>query len=119
VVTGSDVQRWFSEALGDRPIWRLQDLADMAKAGQAVIWRGDASALFLRLDDYPNGERLIEVGPAGGNLEEILASVPKIEAWARSVGCTQAHVHAGRRGWGSVLKSQGYEVFSTCLRKLL
>lgn len=119
MVTREQIHAWFSEALGDDGIWTVEDLRQMIADGHALLWVNENSALFLRIDDYPNGQRVIEVGPAGGDLDEILECVPRIEAWARENGCTQAHVQAGRVGWARALSPQGYEVFSTTIRKVL
>lgn len=119
MVTGEDIVNWFSDALGEQPIWTVEDLARQVADGRATIWKNDRSALFLRIDDYPNGERVVEVGPAGGDMAEIVDSVPRIEAWARERGCTQAHVWSGRKGWERVLEPQGYGVISTVIRKKL
>lgn len=114
-----NIDEAFAQALGERPLWRVADLQAMTQRGEAMLWTGPASALFCRFDEYPTGERTIDVGPACGNLAEILANVPAMEDWARAKGCTQAFVHAGRTGWARALAPQGYEVFSTVLRKLL
>ena len=119
MVTGEEIAGWFAEALGKQPIWTVEDLAFQVTTGGAAIWKNERSALFLRIDDYPNGERVIEVGPAGGDMAEIIESVPRIEAWARERGCTQAHVWSGRKGWERALQPQGYEVISTVIRKVL
>ncbi|NBW13799.1 MAG: hypothetical protein EBR82_37940 [Caulobacteraceae bacterium] len=110
---------WFADALGDDPVWTVRDLFEMVRRGEGTIWPNERSALFLKFNDYPNGEKVIEVGPAGGDLEEILASVPRIEAWARANGRTQAIVYAGREGWRRALAPQGYEMFQIALRKVL
>ena len=119
MVTREQVTAWFAEALGPDGLWTVEDLLAMIARGEATIWANDNSALFLRIDTYPNGEKVIEVGPAGGDMHEIIESVPRIEAWAREQGCTQAHVCAGRIGWSKALAPQGYEVFSTTIRKVL
>lgn len=97
------------------------DFQDMLSAGEATMWRGGASAVFLRRVAYErSGEVIMEAGPASGDLQEILSVVPQLEAWAREeCGCTQVHVHAGRGGWERALKRMGYEVFQVVLRKQL
>lgn len=102
-----------------RPLWTIDGLRRDYEAGVAKLWLGQKSAALFSFTDYlDTHERVIEVGPAGGDLAEIMAHVPWFEAEARRVGATQAHI-TGRRGWARQLKELGYEEWATIVRKIL
>ncbi len=104
----------------ERPLLRIDDLRAQLEASNARVWAGERSAIFTQFTAYPQVAELIcEAGPAGGDLHEIREMIPRIEAWARVSGCTQAMITAGRRGWARALRDLGYEEYSTTLRKLL
>lgn len=107
-------------AIGERSLVPLSELQRRLDAGEATVWRGARSALYLRRIFYPESSELVmEAGPAEGDMEEILAAVPHLEAWARSIGCTQVHVYAGRAGWERALRAQDYGLYQIVLRKIL
>lgn len=107
-------------ALGERSVITLEAMQAELDCGAAQLCEFDGSAIFVRRIEYPDAhEVVLEAGPAGGNKQEILEAVPRIEAWAKEIGCTQVHVHAGREGWAPLLKAQGYEVYQIILRKVL
>jgi len=107
------------KAQDKRPLWTLDDVCHDLVNGDARIWLGRKSCMVTVESDYPrSGERLIEAWLAGGELSEIVETIPRIEAYARMQGCTQAHV-SGRRGWERVLGPHGYDHYATVLRKLL
>ena len=89
-----------------------------ARAMCSNVWLGERSAIYTQVQRY-NDEIVFEAGPAGGELTEILAQVPRLTDVARDLGCTQAHIIAGRSGWARPLKSHGYEVYDMTLRKIL
>ncbi len=102
-----------------RPLWTLDGLRRDYEAGVAKLWTSDRSAILFSFTDYlDTGERVIEVGPAGGDLAEIMAHLSWFEAEARRVGATQAHI-TGRRGWARQLRELGYEEWATIVRKIL
>lgn len=101
-----------------RPLWTLSDVrADLA-AGGSKLWLGERSAMVTSESDYANGERLIEAWLAAGDLREITGAIPRLEAYARERGMTQAHV-TGRHGWLRTLQPFGYGYHATTVRKLL
>lgn len=106
-------------ALGERSLLTVDDLKEAMRNG-AHLLTTPRSAIFVSVNDYEAArERAALVGPAVGNLAEILDALPHLEEWARGEGCTQAHVIAGRKGWARVLKAHGYEEYSTTMRKFL
>ncbi len=80
-------------------------LADLA-SGRAHLWAGKAAALVTQCVVDDRGACL-HVWLAGGDLDEILAMRPGVEAWARGRGCERVTIN-GRRGWTRVLGRYGY-----------
>ena len=108
---------WIAEGLGES-LLKIEDIEAALARGEAVLWPGEHCALVSEFVTYPSGERASQVMSAGGDLAEILAMVPGMEAFARLNGCAVSTVE-GRRGWEKVLKAAGYEFLSIKLRKPL
>jgi hypothetical protein len=83
--------------------------------GQAQLWVGERCAMVTQCVPEPAG-LCIHAWLAGGDLEEIKAMVPGIEAWARAAGCDYATI-TGRTGWLRALQPQGYSVAGSELKK--
>lgn len=106
----------------ERPLLHLADIADMLSRHEqtgAVLYTGERSAIFTWVEACADGELVLHVGPAGGDLGEIMAALPELEARNRARGITQIMVTAGREGWARMLKPHGYEHYSTTLRKII
>ncbi|HEX4198751.1 MAG TPA: hypothetical protein VHZ26_15040 [Caulobacteraceae bacterium] len=108
---------WIAEGLAGS-LLKIEDVEAALARGEAVLWPGERCALVSEFVSYPSGERASQVMSAGGDLGEILAMVPGMEAFARLNGCAISIVE-GRRGWERVLKPAGYEFLSIKLRKTL
>ena len=107
------------EALGHRPLMTLNDMVAELGLGHAHMLTTAKSLIYVRLDQpVLSKERGVLVGPAAGDLNEIIEALPHLEEWARGEKCTQALV-TGRRGWVRALAPHGYEEYATVLRKLL
>lgn len=104
----------------ERPLIDTEDFRRRVESDEAAnLWLGERSAVFTAIVDYPTrGERVLEVGPAGGDLEEIIAAFPVFDAVAREAGCTQAHLSAGRAGIARVFRKFGFEDYAHVSRKL-
>lgn len=106
-------------ALGERSLVTIDDLRRALEAGVGHLLTTQQSVIFVSVDDHLRaGERVVNVGPAAGNLEEIMEALPHLEDWARQEGCSQVQVH-GRRGWVRALRGHGYDEYQTTVRKLL
>ena len=104
----------------ERPLVTPEELKAQVDRGEATIWQTPNSALYLRRVEYHGtGEVVLEAGPAAGNMAEIIAAIPSLERWAREIGCTQVHVHAGRDEWEKALKAHGYAFEKIVLRKVI
>jgi hypothetical protein len=108
---------WIADGLGDG-LLKIEDIEQALSNGEAVLWPGEKSAIVTEFVTYPSGERASQVMSAGGDLAEILAMVPGMEAFARLNGCSRSIVE-GRRGWEKVLRSAGYAYLSSKLGKAL
>jgi hypothetical protein len=88
----------------------MHTLADVQKAideGRAIFWPGVNSAIITEIIEYPQ-QRTLHFWLAGGNLAELEAMYPLIEAWGREQGCTAATT-VGRPGWErTFLKREGW-----------
>jgi len=91
------------------------DLLDDIARGFVQLWTGRHAAMATQLVRDPAS---IHCWLAGGDLDEILALMPGLEAYGRAMGCTHATVD-GRKGWARVLKPYGYERDGAELRKVL
>lgn len=107
----------FAEAMGDG-LWTIEDLEAKIAHRRAFLFPGANSAVVTEIVEYPGGERAMQTLWACGDIEEVVALAPGIEATARMMGCTCMIVE-GRRSWERVLKASGYDFMSTTLRKAL
>jgi hypothetical protein len=106
-------------SLGPRSLVTIDDMRAQIAASQGHCLTTPRSVIYVTIEDYErSGERVAQVGPAAGDLDEIMEALPHMEAWARAEGCTQVQVH-GRRGWVRALTASGYEEHATIVRKLL
>jgi hypothetical protein len=83
---------------------------------RAQLWRGERSAMVTQLvaADPPN----VTVWKGGGDLGDLLALQPGVEAWARQQGAREARIN-GRPGWARALRSRGFHGYDGELRKVL
>lgn len=104
----------FAAAL-EGSIYDLADLERKIGQGRAYLFPGVGAAVVGEKVAYP-GETVFQTLWAVGDVEEILALTPGIEAFARLIGCASMLVE-GRRGWERSLKHLGYDFWSITLRK--
>lgn len=97
----------------------LEDVLEMVRNKQLQFWPGTASVILTEIQEYPR-QRVLNVFLAGGNLAEIEAMAPGIEAWAREVeGCTSM-LFTGREGWErTFLTRTGWTPVARVFRKPL
>ena len=87
----------------------VEDVARLIERGCAHFWPGRRSAAVTEFCDYPRF-RACNLWLLGGDLKELAALQPKIEAWARAQGCRQLQAGglAQRRGWERVGAALGF-----------
>jgi hypothetical protein len=102
----------------DGGLYTLDELEAEIARGETYFWPGANAAVVAKPVSYPNGAKAMTTLWAVGDLDEVLALAPGIEATARLVGCTLMLVE-GRKGWEKLLKPQGYEPWSVTVAKVL
>ncbi|MBP2301577.1 hypothetical protein [Azospirillum picis] len=80
----------------------IEDIREGCLAGNLQFWPGKSAAIVTEICTYPR-LKAVNFFLVGGDLEELLAMKPVIEAWAKRLGCTRAQC-GGRFGWERVLK---------------
>lgn len=96
----------------------LAEVKEHIEDGKMQLWAGVTSAIVTELVDYPR-HRALHFTLAGGNLPEIEAMLPVIEAWGRSQGATRSTL-SGRPGWTrSFLRDQGWRATHVLMTKAL
>lgn len=105
----------FAEAM-DGALYTIDDLEQRVAAKRAILFAGKESAIVGQVDEYVGGSRALQLLWACGEVAEIVAMLPGIEALARIQGCDRVVVE-GRRAWERMLKGSGYDFFSVTLQK--
>lgn len=95
----------------------VEDLERKIGQGRAYLFPGKNAAVVAEKAEY-SGQTVFQCLWSVGDLDEVLALAPGIEAFGRLIGCSEMLVE-GRRGWEKVLKPLGYEFFSVTMRKAL
>lgn len=96
----------------------LEDVQQGIEAGRLQYWPGVNSAIITEIIEYPQ-KRTLHFFLAGGNLAEIEAMYPAVEAWGRDQGCTVAST-SGRPGWErTFLKREGWKPRTVVMTKEL
>lgn len=109
----------FAEAMeDDASLYTIEDLEQRIATRRAFLFAGKESAVVAEVVDYPGGAKAMQMLWSCGDLGEIVALAPGIEAMARMVGCTKMIVE-GQKGWERVLKPHGYQFFSVTIAKEL
>lgn len=86
-------------------LWTLEAVEQEIRAGRAVLWPMERSAVVTQIHAHPNG-RVLRIWLAGGDLEELMHFLPAADEYAREQGCDWVEIE-GRPGWEKVLA--GYE----------
>lgn len=100
-------------ALDPREALTWDDVEDRLLNRKAQLWLGDGCAMVTEI--YGD---TIHVWLGGGTLRGLLELRPKVEAWARAVGCVAATIET-RPGWSRVLRRFGFERRGDELEKTL
>ena len=86
-------------------------------SGSLLLWEGRKSAILTEDVTYPQ-HKAVQVWLAGGDMDEIIAMTPGLEAAARMRGCDRVLIE-GREGWQKALSGLGYKPFSFTVVKEL
>lgn len=109
----SRCRAWLVPALDENT---EQELLQELLANRVQLWRGTRSAMLTQLVNGPEPFILVWLG--GGDLRELLALAPGVEAWARVHGARAARIN-GRPGWARALRLLGFQPDGDELRKAL
>jgi len=105
------VRNWLDQLDKHRP-----DL-EAAMEHNLRLWHTEKSIALTEVIEYPR-QKHYHVFAAGGDLDDIVATIPQIEQAARDAGCCKLTI-SGRRGWVRALVPQGWtEQFATCVRSI-
>lgn len=107
----------FAEAM-EGGLHSIESLEKLIGQGKAYFLPGKNSAVVAEKVTYDGGVSALQVLWAVGDVDEILALAPGLEAIGRLVGCSEMLVE-GRAGWTKILKAHGYSPWSVTLRKAL
>lgn len=84
----------------------IEDVERNVLSGRMALIARERSAYVVELITYPRLKTL-HVFLSGGDLDDIKAFDPQMDAIARSLGCSRITI-AGRRGFARALKGLGY-----------
>lgn len=107
----------FAEGMGGG-FWTIEDLEQKIAHRRAFFFPGANAAIIGQVVEYPGGQRTFESLWACGDVAEVVAMVPGVEAIARMMGCDSMLVE-GRDAWTRVLRGSGYTPWSRTLFKAL
>ena len=101
-------RKWIEDALEYAGgTHNFNDIAAAVLSDRFQIWPSNNAVVVTEIVVYPQLKDL-HFFLAGGNLDELKAMRPIIEAWGKEVGCTRVSL-AGRKGWErTFLKDEGY-----------
>jgi len=83
------------------------DVARAVQEGRMQAWLNGDTVVVTEIVQYPRGSS-INIFLAVGNLDEVMALQPQIEAFGKAHGCDRMHM-IGRPGWKAVLPKFGWE----------
>lgn len=84
-----------------------EDVASAVSQGRMQAWTNGDSLVVTEVLQYPRGSAL-NVFLAVGNIDEVMALQPSIEAFGRQHGCKALRME-GRKGWSRVLPEFGWK----------
>ena len=96
----------------------IDDVARLIEQGRAHFWPGQRCAVVTEFYEYPR-LKACNFWLLGGDLKELLALLPIIEAWARGQGCSRMLGGGPRPGWARILGPRGYRAGWTIYHKEL
>ena len=83
------------------------DVAAAVKAGRMQAWTRGDSLVVTEVLEFPQAKAL-NVFLAVGDLDEVMALQPDLEAFGRQHGCKAMRME-GRKGWRRVLPEHGWK----------
>lgn len=103
-------------ALLDPRCYSIEWLDQQILDSEALLFTSADAIIVVAVKRYPAGATELHGLVAAGEMEAILPLIGQAEDWARNLGVTFACI-ASRPGWERVLKTRGYRLYQTDLRK--
>jgi len=104
----------FAEAMKSS-FYSVEELERSIGQGKTLLFPGQNSAVTAVKAEYGTTS-VLQITWAVGELDEIRALLPGVEAVARILGCKEVLIE-GRKGWERVMRDEGFNFFSVTLRK--
>jgi hypothetical protein len=103
--------------------YTLSDIYNFLSRGTMQLWivaeELDLKSVFVtEIITYPRMRVCFIVLAAGEGLDDLVAQLDVVEQWAGELGVDELRIQ-GRRGWQRVLRSKGFSLSYTVLRKVL
>lgn len=114
-------ERWrpeFVRAIEPDGHWTIESIERDIREERSRLWVDGEAAVLVEFLDYAGGAKACQVLKAAGDLNALIATLPKLEAAAREAGCTEMLI-AGRAGWARLFEGRGYRPWSLTIRKEL
>lgn len=106
-------------AIIDERFYPLAWVDEQVAIGNFVLMSKGDSAILLSVKVYPSGLRELTGEAATGKRETIVSAlIPQAEQFGRAIGCETACI-SSREGWARIMKSHGYSLHQTSIRKAL
>ena len=103
----------------DPRFYTIEWLDGEVVCGRLLLLTHGDSAILFRVKVYTTGLKELVGELATGELLEITqALIPLAEQFGRSIGCERAVIES-RAGWVKAMRSYGYELHQTTIRKAL
>lgn len=116
-----DYQRWRPQLaeLLDTRFHTIDWLDREVLYGRLKLFSDEKSAIVVSIKTYPTGAKECHVEAAAGELAHLIGpAISRVEQWAANQGCVTVTIQS-REGWQKVMKTQGYELHQTAIRKEL
>ncbi len=116
-----EYQRWRGELalLLDTRFFTIDWLDREVLYGRLQLFSDEKSAIVVSVKTYPTGAKECHIECAAGELDHLIGpAIRRVEQWAAEQGCIVVTIQS-REGWQKVMKSQGYELYQTAIRKEL
>lgn len=103
----------------DQRFYPIEWLDDQVRSGNFVLLTQGESAILISVRTYPSGLRELHGECAVGKREVITdALIPIAIKFGQEIGCAFASI-SSRPGWDRVMRSKGWTVHQTTIRKAL
>jgi hypothetical protein len=86
------VRKHLEAALAHEGVGRsVEDVLEKIATGHAQMWAGKKSFHITEIIVHPN-RKTLHVWLSGGDMQELIEMAPKLMAWGKKMGCTDATI---------------------------